>query len=427
MGESMEFEDGFSLKRCCRVVTNGKDDQFVGIRVDTSGGTVCFPLGFHLSEEESELRKDVRILIQVLSEFSEKQEQLFAPKSFSMTEKVDFPIHAFQTVIEYYFSMGGKYYVEVDPIYKTASGGKQDWGKTIKRQMPLVQRSKEGVTSFVYTDFTVRATSVNDSKRITQINRFCVHEAFRYVGWLYVPYTLEECGPHPSIKESLSVLQSKLLEVNDDKKRVLFQSMKDMLEFLDENTTQRNAYFGTDDFNLVWEKMVDTAFGEKEKSQYFPRTCWYLDYGEEFEKRPLLPDTIMIYKNKYYVLDAKCYKYGKTGDSKHLPNGTSISKQITYGEYLEKYMGIEDCVLFNAFVMPYDMEKNPFDLHTVVGTIGEAVGKWRKNLKYYERIQGIVLDTRYLMYHYAGYPEKEKAALAECIEGVIRRKAIKEP
>lgn len=127
----------------------------------------------------------------------------------------------------------------------------------------------------------------------------------------------------------------------------------------------------------------------------------------------------MIYNGKYYILDAKCYKYGWTGIPEHLPNGSSINKQITYGEYLEKYKGIDTNSLFNAFIMPYNMEQNYFELTSVVGNIGEAVGDWRHNKKFYERIQGIVMDTRYLMYHYTGNPMKEKVALADCIEAVL--------
>ena len=137
-----------------------------------------------------------------------------------------------------------------------------------------------------------------------------------------------------------------------------------------------------------------------------------------------MPDTIMIYNDKYYILDAKCYKYGWTGNPDHLPNGSSINKQITYGEYLEKYKGINTDSLFNAFIMPYNMTKNFFRLNEIFGNVGEAVGDWRNNKKYYERIQGIVMDTRYLMYHYTGNPMKEKVALADCIEAVLHRKPV---
>lgn len=70
--------------------------------------------------------------------------------------------------------------------------------------------------------------------------------------------------------------------------------------------------------------------------------------------------------------------------------------------------------------MPYSMKDNFFKLDDIVGNIGEATGDWRKNNLMYERIQGIVMDTRYLMYHYAGKPEKAKIALAECIESAFQ-------
>ena len=69
----------------------------------------------------------------------------------------------------------------------------------------------------------------------------------------------------------------------------------------------------------------------------------------------------------------------------------------------------------------FNMGKNYFKINGFVGNIGEATGDWRRNRKFYERIQGIVMDTRYLMYHYSGKPLKEKVALAECIEAVMNK------
>ena len=403
------------IKKHCHVNSNEDGDRFVGIKADSDNAMVYFPIGYQLPETDNEIRTDIKHLIQVLSEFTTSEDRLLAINKFAAPQSVDFPINAYKSVIEYYFSIGGKYYVEVDPTFKTSATGKQDWPRTVRNQVPLVQQ-KGGVSSFIYTEFTVRATTPNDSKQITQINRFCVYEAFKKLGWLYVPYMPEQPGPHPDVKTSIAILTSKLGATNDDKKRNLFQAMKDMLEYMDEKTSDRQFYFGTDDFDHVWEKLIDRAFGEKDKDKYFPRSRWLLSHGKYKEKRPLMPDTIMIYNGKYYILDAKCYKYGWTGIPEHLPNGSSINKQITYGEYLEKYKGIDTNSLFN---MPYNMEQNYFELTSVVGNIGEAVGDWRHNKKFYERIQGIVMDTRYLMYHYTGNPMKEKVALADCIEAVL--------
>ena len=67
-----------------------------------------------------------------------------------------------------------------------------------------------------------------------------------------------------------------------------------MLEYVDEKTTDRQSYFGTNDFDHVWERLIDTAFGVKDKDQYFPRTRWLLDYGKIKDKKPLMPDTIIV-------------------------------------------------------------------------------------------------------------------------------------
>lgn len=408
------------LAKHCHINSNEEGDRFVGIKADSDDAMVCFPIGYRLPKTDAEIRMDIKHLIQVLSEFTTKEERLLAVNQFSAPQTVDFPVNAYRNVIEYYFSVGGKYYVETEPAYKTGAAGKQDWPRTVRNQFPLIQR-KGGVSSFLYTEFTVRTTAPNAAKLITQINRFCVYEAFKKIGWLYVPYMPEQPGPHPSIAASIAILHAKLSSTNDDKKRRLFQAMLDMLQYMDEKTSEKHFYFGTDNFDHVWEKLIDRAFGEKDKEKYFPRSRWLLDYGKYKEKRPLMPDTIMIYNEKYYILDAKCYKYGRTGIPDHLPNGSSINKQITYGEYLEKYKGVPVDSLFNAFIMPYNMEENFFNLSSAVGNIGEAVGDWRTNNKYYERIQGIVMDTRYLMYHYMGNPMREKAALADCIEKVLHR------
>lgn len=39
---------------------------------------------------------------------------------------------------------------------------------------------------------------------------------------------------HPDVKTSIAILNAKLGNTNDDKKRNLFQAMKDMLEYMDE-------------------------------------------------------------------------------------------------------------------------------------------------------------------------------------------------
>lgn len=416
-----------NIRNRCHVNSNEDGDRFVGVKADSDQAMVYFPIGYQLPDTDQEIRTDIKHLIQVLSEFTSKQDRVIALNKFAAPQTVDFPINAYRAVMEFYFSLGGKYYVETDPVFRTSPKGNQHWPRTFKNQTPLVQQTN-GVSSLIYTDFTVRSSTPNDNKVITQINKYCVYEAFQKLGWLYVSYLPEKPGNYPDVKTSIQIVRGKLANTNDDRKRNLFQGMLDMLEYMDEKTTEHTFYFGTDDFDYVWEKIIDKAFGEKNKDKYFPRTRWLLDQKKKGkEKHPLMPDTIMIYDGKYYVLDAKCYRFGWTGVPEHLPNASSISKQITYGEYLEQHHSISNDILFNAFLMPYNMEKNVFGLTEPFGTIGEAVSDWKTNTKYYHRIQGIVVDTRYMLYHYIGSSKKNKEALAGCIEKVKMRNSVPPP
>ncbi len=94
--------------------------------------------------------------------------------------------------------------------------------------------------------------------------------------------------------------------------------------------------------------------------------------------------------------------------------------------------------LYNAFIMPFNKEDNMFieldDAGNVVsrvtddmGNVGEAIGDWKDSMKNYERIQGIVMDTRFLMYNYLSMPDQRKCQLASCIEKVNIRGPVPKP
>lgn len=415
-----------NLRERCHVNTNDDGDRFVGVKADSDDAIIYFPIGYQLPDNDDDLRNDINNLFGVLAVFM-KEDKVIEKSKFEAPQTVDFPIHAYLTVIRD-FLQRARYIIETDPQYQTDTKGRTSWPRTVRDQMALVQRNG----SLVFTKMTVRSTTPNANKEITQIHKYCVYEAFDKMGWLYVPFMPEKPGAHPSIKESIYILQKRLASTNNDVEQELFGAMKSMLEYVDKKNSNTQYFFGTDDFDHIWEKMIDKAFGIEDKEQYFPKTRWLLDYGQDKEKRPLYPDSIMIYKDKYYVLDAKCYRYGWTGNPDHLPNGTDINKQITYGEYLEKAKGVDNDNLFNCFIMPYNMKDNLFHLSGTVGNIGEAIGDWRYDssnpkMKNYERIQGIVMDTRYLMYNYIGTPEQQKKELAECIEKVLSRGLVSAP
>ena len=405
------------LRKRCHINTNEEGDRFVGIKADAEDAAVYFPVGYQLPDDEMDLRRDVLHLFHVLAEFTDASEKVLAMKKFEAPQPVDFPINAYLGIINYYMESG--YYMERDPVFKTSDRGNIDWARTIQRQPAFIQAN----LTPVYMQYTVRKSASNENKEITRIHMHCVYESFEKLGWLFTPYMPPKPTGALDVKRFIPILTDKLGNTNNDKDKRLFKSMLDMLKYMDENTSEKQFYFGTDYFEGVWERLIDRVFGIKNKQDYFPRTRWLLLHGKYKEKYPLEPDSIMIHDGKIYVLDAKYYRYGVTGNPSHLPNSSSINKQITYGEYIYNQRQIPDGSLFNAFLMPYNAAKNLFGIHDAFCNVGVAVGDWKNNTHNYEKIQGILIDTRYLMHHYTGNPKNSIIALAQSIRQAVFRQS----
>lgn len=405
----------------CRVNKNDDGDRFVGVKAEGDNVVVYFPIGYELPKTEQDLRQDILHLFSVLAEFTSRNDRILPMKKFEAPQSVDFPINAYLEIINYFMEQNG-YYTEKEPVYKTNDRGKIDWSRTIKRQRPLIQANG----SPVYTQYTVRFSSPNDKNLITQIHKYCVYESFSKLGWLFTPLLPEQPLLRRDDKMFLSVLYEKMANTYNDRDKRLFSAMISMIEYLDEQPNQKQFYFGTDRFEYVWEKLIDRVFGIKDKQNYFPKTRWTLRTGKKKINAALEPDTIMLYDGKIYVLDAKYYRFGITGDPNDLPESSSINKQITYGEYIytqkkfkEKYG--EDVPVYNAFIMPYNANNNLFSSNEIFLNIGEATGDWKTKGHKYERVQGIVVDIHYLMHHYIGKTENQIMQLAKSIESAFER------
>jgi hypothetical protein len=145
----------------------------------------------------------------------------------------------------------------------------------------------------IYLKQTVRDSSPNDRKIITQIHKYCVYESFQKLGWLFTPNLPPKPDFPVNIKMFISELNDKLSQTHIDKNKRLFFAMISMLKYMDEKTVNKNFYFGTDSFEYVWEKLIDRVFGIKEKSHYFPRATWHIRRGKHRSFEALKPDIIM--------------------------------------------------------------------------------------------------------------------------------------
>ena len=409
------------LRNHCHINTNDNGDTFVGVKSDGTALSVCFPIGYCLPDDNRVLRHDVLNLITVLAKFSGLKEKNLPQNQIFSHDTVDFPIQAYLSIMNHFLNSG--YYSESEIHYKPGSRGKKSWPRTIKQIKPSYQENSErdGYGSFVYLDYIVKENASNDTNLITLVHEYCVYESYEKVGWLFNMAPPQKPRLRFDKKMFLGTVYEKLGKTFSDATRELFSSMIAMINYLGDNGSINQFYFGTDRFEYVWENLIDFTYGVDDKDRYFPHTVWNLKTGRNRQNAALEPDTIMVVGNKIFVLDAKYYRYGTTAQPLHLPESTSINKQITYGEYVASQEAFKrefgpDMKVYNAFIMPFGKNSKVFTQPDSYRHIGEATGLWKSGEHEYEHVQGILVDISSLMHNYIRQNQPEILKLADLIE-----------
>lgn len=398
--------EDLSIRDKCSVNLNYDADTFVGLKCVEGKFSIHFPLGFNVSSDDKELRKDIILLLNVIASTTGKKESELYQQT-KLYNQTMFPIQAYMAVIKDYYERG--YYKERETQYVVAKRGKIDWSRTIKTQDPFVQDN-----NVFYTDFVIKKNQVNENEIISQIHEYCVYESFCKIGWLFASSVPQAPRIKSNKKLFKSVLVQKIAKTYNDRNRRLFKELLAIVNYEGNSNSPTDFKYGTYRFEYVWESLIDKAYGITDKEKYFPQTSWIID-GVKYENARLEPDTIMLWNGNVYVLDAKYYKYGATRKFSDLPNSTSINKQITYGEYIaeqEKFRNLhgDKFTVYNAFIMPYESDGNRAE------NIGLAVSNWKSNQKSYEQIQGILVDIKSLMKIGIRQSEQVIVEMAELIE-----------
>ncbi len=406
------------LEKFCSVSDKAHVDDFVGVRTVNGRPEVKFPLGFSISSDDEQIRRDIIHLLTVLRDFTKRREGN-APLGFEKNE-IALPLFSYQYIILDYLSNG--YYQEKEVQYTRSSKGKINWKKTIQKIQPQLSGG-----NVVYLESIAKTNKIKEDNLITQIHQYCVYESFLKFGWLYMLSTKLPVKPQIKFNDTLfiSVLEKAYENTfNIDKKKLFRSMMNIIMHKKDERTHEVDFAFGVDRFEYVWENVIDYVFGESNKEVYFPHARWHMVGGPRggVQSSALEPDTIIIRNDNAYILDSKYYKYGITWDVRDLPHTDSIQKQITYGEYLRSANSSvptgrkkEYDDIYNAFVMPFDcggtQEKYRF--------IGITTADWKESSRNYEKVVGLLIDTRHLIESYARYNLLEIDRIIKKIEDEV--------
>lgn len=425
--KSLSKELEISLK----TAQGGSD--FVGIKITQSERSVTFPMGYFpeksglsVSKIQKEERNEILNLINsiYLCTSNKKGERVSV---LNGDVKCDFPIKSMLRIIEDFLDRG-TYYTEKETLYTKSNGGKISWNRTIKRIKPAVSES-----GIAFLDFIIRKSRIQENQLITELHKYCVYKCFEIFGFLYslsLPEKglLDETDISKNKKYYAQVLQEKIDSTYLESNVELFSNLLDFINFFDCESETKEASYGTNCFQVVWEKMVDSVFGtvgQTEKEKYFyTGSRWNFTDGKPKQNAPLRPDTIMIAENpleqnrrKCFIIDSKYYSYtmlrkldSEENESEQesvlihgsIPGTDSIQKQITYAQYIDADIKTfdserrEKCQfrhsdIFNVFILPANnMEKK-------LQYIGYAASDWHDGSKNYHTIHAVTLDTKFLL------------------------------
>ena len=457
------------------------ETEFVGIRCEKSKEneplktSIIFPLGYFKDDDalhelpEEDLRECVVNLFTVLSDRS-LQEQIHQDSAISTIAEergeTAFPMVSYLNVIRNFLDFG--YLDEKEIIYKKGANGKISWGRTIKAVRPAITEDEQNL---VYLDFIARKVNYNEDTLITQVHKFCVHDALTKLGFLFGIEPSEEPLLDFDYDLFCNAINSKLAKTYNDRDLHLLADLARIVEYFaghktEDGKTADEYYFGVKKFAPVWEAMVDTIFGMLPqgvaKDKFNPHLRWNdgcrdekLDESEEEivlndpKRSTLRPDTIMVMEcgdeiaaasprndnAGVYILDSKYYKYGLTRFNSHLPGAESVCKQMAYAEYVETHwneiLGLDpsnathsqnDALpkpIYNAFIMPYCADAEGASASSATFRMkrkGYIYGDWKDCQKPYHKIHCILLDMKSVMQNYTNSKNAQEE-LAKLIKG----------
>ncbi|MFI3329784.1 MAG: LlaJI family restriction endonuclease [bacterium] len=375
-------------------VTNKTNDSFTGIKIIENEIHFYYPESFDLETKED--------ILKFLNTFSINKELSKEETNINNDQSGDeYSLSSYLFLIDDYFKNG--IIVNREKVYKTNQNGKVNWKRTLE-QNPIISNN-----NVIYTNMVVESKNIVDNL-LVDIYKHCLKRSIDVIGFLFnIKSNFLVNKPFNNLikQKYLTTLLDELSKTFDDVKRNKLNHLISIVKGLSSYSTSRDIVYGVDNYHYIYEYMINKIFCNiKEIKDFYPKATWQIIGLSEFESSKLRPDTILIKDNVGYILDAKYYRFGTTGDTSHLPDTSSISKQIIYAEYLEQLNKIKNLnikKIYNAFLLPYNKNDNIFNYNDELKYIGNSKSLWKDNEETYHLIHTILIDLKHIIYSYNNY------------------------
>ena len=376
-------------------VTGKADDSFVGLRIKGNDIHFYYPESYRFNEQSDTVRDDILDLLRTIAIAKTTS---FEPSKANNITKVqgEFALMSYLWVIKDFLSNG--FYVNREKTYKVNQTGRVDWKRTMQTQA-IVSNG-----NVIYPSIIVSTKNTVDNL-LVDIHKYCVKKSIDFIGWFFnLNSSFIETKPfNEGIKKLyIKTIKQELDKTFDDDKRIRLKHILNIVVGLDASENNDEFVYGVDSYNYIFERMIDSIFGNiKDIRDFNPTAKWQLfrNNYRESKSSNLRPDTVIVREDgTVFILDSKFYRFGFTGNERDLPETTSIQKQITYGEYIKKNVTKVDLKeIYNAFLLPYDKERDMFRSEDNIQYIGFAKSMWKDNKNGYEIIHTFLIDLNHVV------------------------------
>lgn len=349
--------------------------DYIGFDIESAVGQFVFPCRYIELEQDTELFE--------YNAEREKQIKSEAKKIIALIKQVQqdfllggsgeetFQFYSMIWLIRDYIDNG--YYTETERVVCRGDKGRIDWKHTFKHSGIYF----DGI-NIIYRDFYIQKNMLNNANIIAQIYKCCLTYSAERLGFLYNVSQTERSVYNIESSSDVAFMsyqvQRELNKTFNSYKRQLLQNLLTILKGRQGNIRAVSLCMHDKEFEYVFEFLVNSVFGT-EKVHDFYNEYRYCIGGKLNSASKLRPDTIM--KNNqggcpdFYVLDAKYYNYGYSGNPRDLPQAAAIAKQISYNYYLHDNFTIEDKTRRNTF---YSVFLLPFSKGSdVISTAQDAI------------------------------------------------------
>lgn len=426
--------------------------SYVGVVLVESSVFCCYPKYIDKKEDgkevpEPELKQILEQILEVIRKY-DSNEQLIHLYNGIDESKVFNKLAVSLYLLRDYYENG--IYTNQEEIIETNGEGEINWDKTINETFAIIKNKTP-----YYVELQTINTQNNDQDYFTLLHQ-CIltlcSEELSKVGLLSLfniqplelsGNSLDDFGDVDYIKYRLEVEIQKQFVT---KKQILLKTLYTLIsEMKSTETANSFSLYGTNAFNLVWEKACgsifenirDKTFRELKKiypnifnhekienpnydpeikdsdSKYLSDSNKFKDLIEQVKwtfnpialkvAETLEPDIISIYEKVFYILDAKYYfVIHNDSEIRQQPGIQDVVKQFAYhrafSDFIEKY-GFEDKNVYNAFLIPKkssDCTSEKFHL------VGKAEFKLMQeyNSKKLKEIQVVEIDPNFVYENY---------------------------